>query len=439
VKAVKTLTLVLCLFVLTGTLHSQNKRFQLKGKVLNRQSLAPVRGATIVPDGLRKGSVSGQDGEFSIFIYHVPVYLNIAHVGYEAQKIWIDTVTTSITILLNTATVQLREVEVKAVNPPQAFFRDEKYSVLDYECDSNRIYLLIYRFRLNRSELLCKSLEGDTLARSGPLPFKPTGLFRDCIHYIHLMGNDSVYQVCLRGDSIKLRFPSDMNHFQDILASCIASTDSMLFFRKESRDQLSIEFYKVHRRTSQKQLLSMVSDEEKLKMLRRSPSEYRYVVMKDAPRNTEEDLINDDPATMYAKALNWQWLKKIMYRSNQSSLQKIDELLCVCNTSDNTLEIYTLDGDFTSRLKMPVEEIGKKQWTTEIYVDDIYSKAYTSFLKSGGYFSLYRINLNTGELRFVIGAEHGFPRKVRIHKGFMFYLYDTPGGGANRQLFRQKL
>lgn len=52
---------------------------------------------------------------------------------------------------------------------------------------------------------------------------------------------------------------------------------------------------------------------------------------------------------------------------------------------------------------------------------------------------MYRINLNTGELKLMLGAEHGYPQKVRVHKNYLYYLYETPGGGDNRLLYRQKL
>ena len=413
---------VFCCMAVTA----QNHRMQLKGKVLDRQTQAAVSGANISIAGTRRGCVTNKDGEFSLVFYYPPVYMNVSHVGYETQKIWLDSTSKSITVLLIQSVRLLQEVEVKAKNEPQPFFKDNKYTVLDYEVDSNRVYLLIYRFRLKKSELLYKSLDGDTIARSGSLPFKPSGLFLDCMGNVHVLNEDSSYQVYRHGDTLDLCCTAEIGRFRSFLADCVASTDSLLFFRTESPDQLSVEFYQVNRQTSRRQILSSVSDKEKLKMLSRNPEDYRYLVMENPPRNYED-------------VLAWQWLKKIIYGKNTSSLHRIDELLCIFNTADYTLELFTMGGVFTSRLKMPIPDIGANQWTSDIYIDKIDHRAYTSFLKSGGYFTLYRINLNTGELKQILGAEHGFPQKVRVHKNYLYYLYETPGGGDNRLLYRQKL
>jgi hypothetical protein len=96
------------------------------------------------------------------------------------------------------------------------------------------------------------------------------------------------------------------------------------------------------------------------------------------------------------------------------------------------------DGNFTSKLKMPVEKISEGKWTTEIYFDNMTNRAFTSFRK-GGLFTLYRIDLNTGELKRQLSPIHDFPRKIRVHNNFLYYLYDVPGEGDNKHLFRQKL
>ena len=134
----------------------------------------------------------------------------------------------------------------------------------------------------------------------------------------------------------------------------------------------------------------------------------------------------------------WNWVKKVLYKPNTSTLHKIDDMLCVFNTADYTLELYTLLGEFTSKLKLQVQKTNAGRWTTEIYIDDIDGKAYTSFIKNGK-MTLYRVDLNTGELKRITSSRHMFPQKVHVHNNFLFYLYDIPGQGDNKHMFRQKL
>jgi hypothetical protein len=228
-------SLILIFICISPVSFAQNKRMQFKGKILDRETRAVITGANITISGTRRGTSSNDNGEFSIIIYNLPVYMTVSHLGYETQRIWLDNPSAPfITVLMNPVSRLLPEVEIKAKNEPLPFFKDNKYSVLDYEVDSNRVYMLIYRFRMVNSELLCKSVNGDTIAHSGILPFKPTGLFLDCMHNLHVLSDDSAYQVRRESDHLILYYPAEITRFRSVLADCVTSTDSLLFFRKES-------------------------------------------------------------------------------------------------------------------------------------------------------------------------------------------------------------
>jgi len=422
------------LICVSSVLIAQNKRMQFKGKVLDRETRAVITGANITISGTRRGTSSNENGEFSVTIYNLPVYMSISHVGYETQRIWLDNPSAPfITVLMNLVSSLLPEVEIKARNEPVPFFKDNQYSVLDYEVDSNLVYLLIYRFRLVNSELLCKSVNGDTVARSGTLRFKPTGLFHDCMGNIHMLSADSAYQVWRKRDHLDLLYPIGLSRFNLVLPGCVASTDSLLFFRKETPDHQSVDFYTIDRKTSRKQHLTMVRDEAKLKMLHDNPMDYFYLMMDTIPGVMMDTIAGDG-----GQGAEWIWVKKILYKNNKSTLHRIDDIMCIFNTADYTLALYTLSGEFTSKLKMPIEKIDDGKWTSEIYIDNIEKTVYTSFRK-GELYTIYRINLNTGELKRKLTTDHEFPQKIRVHNDFLFYLYTIPGKGDNKHLYRQKL
>ncbi|TSA29781.1 MAG: carboxypeptidase-like regulatory domain-containing protein [Bacteroidetes bacterium] len=407
------------------TLTAQKQNFYFYGKVLDKETRQPLHSVNISFTGTTLGSATNSRGEFSFFIDTIPVYMTVSHLGYQTQRIWLDNSSPSITVLLKPEARLLQEVEIKATNEPIAFFKDSQYSVLDYAVDSNRVYMLIYRFRRAESELLCLSLFGDTTSCSGALPFRPQGLFHDCLGYIHVLSNDSSYQIFRDSSVLRLVYPSDIERFRKTLSDCVASAGDLLFFRKVSRNQLGVEFYTINRKTSQRQHLTRADDEKKMKMLRRNPDDNALLMMGDIPDSREA-------------FQQYSWIKNVLYKPNTSSLHKLEEMICVFNTADYTLELYTLNGDFAAKLKMQVQETNDGRWTTEIYVDEIDHKIYTSFLKNGT-FTLYRIDLNNGDLKRIVTASHMYPQKVKVHHNFLFYVYDVPGTGDNKHMFRQKL
>ncbi len=403
--------------------QKQNRYFF--GKVVDRVTRAPISSANITFTGTNLGSSTNRRGEFSFFIDTIPVYMTVSHLGYETQRIWLDNTSASITVMLKLQAQMLQEVEIKAVNEPELFFKDTQYSVLDYEVDSNHVYMLIYRFTRSEAELLCLSILGDTASCSGSLPFRPSELFHDCLGHIHVLSHDTAYQVFRDSSILRLIYPAGIERFRKTLSDCVASAADLLFFRKSNRNQLGVEFYTINRKTNERQHLANANDEKRLKMLRLNPDDNAVMMMSHIPDSR-------DAFQEYA------WVKKILYKPNTSTLHKIDDILCVFNTADYTLELYTLAGEFTSKLKMQVENTHDGRWTTEIYIDDADRKAYTSFLKNGR-MTLYRIDLNNGDLKRIASTMHMFPQKIKVHNNFLFYLYDIPGEGDNKHMFRQKL
>lgn len=425
--------MILALFIFSlicAATSAQRQNRYFYGKVIDRETRVPISSANITFTGTRLGATTNSRGEFSFFIDTIPVYMTVSHLGYETQRIWLDNTSPSITVMLKLQATLLKEVEVKSMNEPELFFKDSQYSVLDYAVDSNRVYLLIYRFTKAESELICLSVSGDTASCSGSLPFRPVELFHDCLGHIHVVGHDSAYQVFRDSNLLRLIYPADIDRFRRTLSDCVASAGDLLFFRKVSQNKLGVEFYTINKKTSQRQHLTNANDEEKMKM---------------AQANSEGRISNDNSLLLMSRIpedrqtfQEWMWVKKVLYKPNTSSLYRISENLCVFNTADYTLELYTLDGEFTSKLKMQVQNTRDGRWTTEIYIDGIENKAYTSFLKNGR-MTLYRIDLNNGNLKRIATTPHMYPQKIKVHNNFLFYLYDIPGEGDNKHMFRQKL
>jgi hypothetical protein len=395
------------------------------GTVQDIETYSALPNVNISFTGTKLGCSTNANGEFSISIDTIPVYMIVSHLGYETQRIWLENTSGGINILLKPAARLLHEIEIKSQKEPQPFFKDDHYAILDYEVDNTLVYLLIYRFRLAKSELICKSDEGDTIARSGNLPFRPTGIFSDCLGYLHVLSADSAYQVFLRKDTLIFPHKADIQKFRSTMTDCVASTEDWLIFRKESVDRQTVDFYRINRKTSRKEYFASVKDDEKLKMLMHNPLDYYLLVMDTLPNSNEE-------------IAEWVWVNKILYKPNASVLYKIGDTLSLFNTTNGTLDLYDLDGKLVSRLTIPIIKTGDGEWTKEIYTDQSTHIPYTSFLKNG-IFTLYRINLNTGKLKMMQRAAHAFPQKVKVHHNFLYYIYDLPGTSDNKQLFRQKI
>jgi len=414
---------ILLTFILQITLAQKQYNFYY-GKVLEAGTKTGLSGVNIAIEGSKTGTVTDKKGAFSFFTDSIPATLVVSHIGYETKIILLDATSFSLNLYLSRKVNELPEVEISA-NAREPFFRDDHYSVLDYETDSNMVYLLVYRQFLSNSTLICKSLEGDTVAGSKPFYFRPERLFRDCLGVLHVLSHDSGFQVFRLGKQLHLIHPVNLKKFDDVLKNCVASSSEILYFQNITNRGQSVEYYGVNRKTLQRNTISEIRDEKKSKMLRRNAKDAQLMGSSIQP-DSREDFVT------------WNYVHKILYRPIKTSLLKIGGYICLFNTPDRQIEFYDSVGNFSYKLAILVDNIKDGRWTNDIMVDETDGKVYTLFVRNGIY-SICEININNGELKKRTMLTHLYPAKIKVYNRWVYYLYDVAGDPDNKMLFRQKI
>ncbi len=394
------------------------------GKVIETGKKTGMQGVNLSVEGSKIGTVTDKTGAFSFFIDSLPATLVVSYIGFETKTILLDATSFSLTLYLSRKATDLQEVEIKA-DAREAFFKDEHYAVLDYELDSNMVYLLIYRQNRSNAELICKNLEGDTIAASAPFYFKPERLFKDCLGKLHVLSHDSGFQVYRQEKQLHLIHPVNLKKFDDVLKNCVAATPEVLFFQNVTDHGLGVEYFGVNRLTFIKKPISRITDEKKMKMLRRNPEDAQLLGSQIQPSGRDE-------------FVTWNYVHKILYRPIKTSLFRIGRYICIFNTPDRQMEFYDSAGAFSYKLALHIDEVGDGRWSNDILTDETDGMVYTFFIRNGT-FSIYKININNGLLKYRMSLFHAYPRKVKVYNGWVYYLYDVAGDPDNKMLYRQKL
>jgi hypothetical protein len=432
---------ILCLILLicfAPDVSAQGRYRFFYGKVLDKVTKQPVSNVNFSVKDSRAGTVSDGKGEYSFYLDSIPAILTVSHVGYETKKIILDTASFKMTLYLIPVVKQLKEVVISAT-PQETIFKDEHYAVLDYDIDSGYIYLLVYRNRFSKSEIICRTPGGDTIAQSGLLPFIPKTLTHDCLGYLHVLSGDSAYQLFRKGKVIMLIHPVTTNKYDEVLSDCVASTSEFLFFKRATDYGLGTEFYTINRKNNSRRWIAQVRDEKKAKMLRRN-QEDAWMLINPSPPGQEGKMSESRADVENANGTmdSWYWAKKVVYSPVKSFLYRIGEFICIFNTPNKIMEFYDLEGNFSYKIELKTDNAGGGRWTNDILIDGITLKVFTTYLKNG-VISLYEIDLNTGMLTKVLSTFHYFPQKLRISDNYLYYLYDDPISPDNKMLFRQRL
>lgn len=415
--------------LLTAACFAGNKPMAQKhynffyGKIFETGTKKGIAGVNLAIVGSRSGTVTDRRGEFSFFTDSLPVTLTVSHIGFETKTILLDATSFSLTLYLTRKATELQEVEIKA-RAHEVFFKNDQYSILDYEIDSNMIYLLVFRQNLSKSEMICKNTDGDTVATSKPFYFRPEKLFRDCLGNLHLLGHDSGFQIYREDKRLLLIHPVNLKKFEDVLKNCVASTPEILFFQKTTDHGLGVEFFGINRKTLLKNPIARVADEKQMKMLRRNPEDARMM----------QSMIQPDSREGF---VTWNFVHKILYRPVKTTLYRIGGFTCIFNTPDRQIEFYDIEGNFSYKLELKTDKIRDGRWTNDIVIDERKQKAFTTFISNGQY-TLYEIDMNSGFLKKRLTLYHYYPEKIRVYDNCVYYLYDVPEDRDNKMLFRQK-
>ena len=415
--------LVMMNLLVSNQLNAQRNPKFFYGTVTDDATRRPVTGANLKVEGSKVGTTTDKKGAFSFFIDSIPATLTISYIGYKTKSVILDETSYSLSLYISRTPIELEEVEIaaKAIEP---FFQSERFTVLDYDIDSNQVWLLIYRQRISNAQLICKDIYGDTLATSAPFSFKPTRLFRDCIGTLHVLGRDSGFQVFMNEGMITFIHPVKMKKFDMVLKNCVAASEEFLFFRRETENGLSVEFFGIDRKTLNRQNLSVVGDEEKLKMKRRNRDD-ALLLGRDKPPDSREDFVT------------WNYVHKILYRPVSASLFILGGFTWIFNTPEMQAECYDAGGNFSGKIKLKTDQPGLGRWTKDVLTDLTDGKVFTTYIRNGRY-SLYEIDLNTGALKHRVDLEHLFPEKIKVYNGWVYYLYDVDSSADNKVLYRQK-
>jgi hypothetical protein len=406
--------------------YGQGKYHFFYGKVQNKYTSIGIYNVNITFEGLKTGSVTDKKGAFSVYIDTLPVIMVLSHIGYETKFVFLDNTSFSLIIDMVPQVKELREVEIKGSEMnADPVVKASAFSVLDYEPDSGNVYMLISRFRTNDVLLVLLSGSGDTIARRVCTEFSPRKLFKDCLGYIHILANDSAYQIFHSGNNLLLLYSTTLKRFKNLLSDCVLSTNDLLFYKKTIEHDQGVSYFTVKRIARERQNLSTIKDSSKLMMAKKNPGDWNLLLRKRIPEGRED-------------FVSWSYVHKILYRPLSSCLFKIESQICVLNTSEHTIEFYQPNGTYSSKLLIKVNKSIEGKWSGELYIDEISSKVYTTFFKNGEY-EVYRLNLNTGELIRRAKIDKLFPDKVCIHNGFIYFLFRENGVSMNVDLYRQKL
>lgn len=440
------LSCMILILLFTKTAYTQ-ERIPLEGKVYDLNTDMPLSGAHILIVGSSYGTISGPDGSFRLSVISFPVVLKVTHIGYEERQFTIEEDFHSEELMLG---IQFSAETLDAVTisdkKAELIFKDNSYSVLDFEFHENGLILLIYRNRLKMSELVLLSTLNDTLAVLSSLPGRAQALHRDCRNFIHYISYDTAYQVHFTGEELKILHPMHINVFLPVAEAFHAYHNDQYYFGIPKMYDQAIQYIRYDSVAEDYVPFRLVYNPVTLQIMMDNPSHgYMMDIMMDGKRDFKalsagaSESIDEQREKIQAArhiTIEAHYLKTTVYKPLCAPLFKSPPNLVLFNHPLSRIEFLSPEGKLERATNINYHN--DNDWDEKILKDEITGNYYTSYTRQNRC-SIHLIDIETGQLGSANILYYPFVKKVLIRNGYVYFTYRQPGSIERTMLFRQKL
>ena len=455
--------LTFCIFINQIIVIAQIHPF--KGTILDEQTLKPIQDVNIKVFGTTNGTSTDKAGRFTLTFDKIPAELIFTCIGYESATYEITKQSgKTIEFLLRPRSYMLQEVDISSKRY-SFLFKDKDYSVLDYELIDDKILLLIFRNQLKQSELVLLDRDGDTLAISTLPELPPNSLYKDFlanVHYFSKMHHS--YQCVYSEQHSRIEFfpQTDIDSLLSYVEPFIFKMDERLYFQEKIASGFGIAFGFFEKGKGKKYLRKCVNETKIAESIDDAIFYQKWNAQIGAANILSPDDIESDLAFDFSQSgLEGAAFGKNEQRAHQFEFYTMvypivktgDDYIVFFNFAIDTIEIMNKDGKTLNFIPVKFHKNIKLQsdtgnsiklsstrwrWGSMILSDEYSHEVYTIFL-SNGMVRVQRVDLKTGKLNSGTVLPFPFPEKIRIYKGFAYFLVKRDGINDNWKLVKCKI
>ena len=205
---------------------------RITGKVVDAASGAPIPYAHIIIKGTETGTISNLDGVFRVEVPQLPVVLVVSEVAHQSR--FVRVISDSVVVAMEPFALELEGITL--IEKGQPYFRMAE-KVMDFEFYDDKILILSSSGR----EVRLLDHRGN-IVDVAPTPGKFTELFKDCMDNLHLVAEDTAWQVYYDYEQLRFIHPHPTYLFDLYLRNCRGRFEGGLIYSLTKRRGLVNSF-----------------------------------------------------------------------------------------------------------------------------------------------------------------------------------------------------
>lgn len=412
---------------------------------LDKNSLQPIPNAEVEinnGDTLFKliTNVNGYVLSSKIFVYDkYRMLISVQHPLYETQVLrnnffQFEIDTQEVKLFLKPIKQQWFDpVKVKAPGVPDTVFQSKEFNVADFEVTENGDFiLLVYPKRTGQRNSLVL-FDGITVKDSLAVDQEGINLIKDYRNKIHLVCHEQVFQVQTLQNKITLN-SIPKSYFTTYVMPIVDTTTSKMFFNNYNEFYPAFDYFSLDLIDSTYRKVIHIEDTFMMELYR---SEYKWVDVRTQLWAKRKELETGIDAQIWVGA-NY-FTQSIYFKMPFAPMFKVCDSIYVFDFPSDRLFVHNGFGERERSLAIHFHyKKDKTGWKRNILMDQSTGVLYAVFEKDG-ITSLGQIDLQKGTITTFHKIYHKYVEKIRIHKGYVYYIYRPFESIQKRFLYKERL
>lgn len=409
---------------------AQSRGIELAGVVVDLETKEPMDQANIAIEGiLYRGTVTDEQGRFSIQVDSLPVTLIISSIGFETQKVFVEN-TETLLIKCQKYSNELPEILVSATPKVDTVY-PEPYNVIDYVFRDDYLILLVYKNVFEKYELFLLDAQEQYVAHLPLADYLPVSLFKACNEDIYVTTTNGVYLIESDEKTIQLGPWIEQQKYDQIIRPCVLALDDLYFYQRYFYQGQALRYFglKEGAGTDSISVLPMIEYEANIIRLVEETGNRM-------PRSGDfwDDRVTERFRGMREGSYALVGQLAMFFPRLYAPIVKKDSIICLFNHFSSTIQFFNKNG--LQLREVPIRYHKMKRWKKYILYDEFTQEVYTAFHTRWGEY-ICRIDLETGTLSDAVPLDLAFIEKVTIRNGVLYFLHRNPYQGARNRMIQR--
>jgi hypothetical protein len=409
-------------FYLLFCLLTANAQPLFTGYVSDAVSRKPLEGVVISSLPGQKSTVSDSAGKFQLRLSKTDTSLRFYTLGYYTEIILLKNLNEPHHVKLQPKSLLLSEVTIS--DKPAVVYGSEIYWVSDFEFYGKYCLLLAYRETARKNPELFVLSEALNVCKTIVVPHPAQTFFRDAFGGVHLLSATHSLQINILPPDTAIRIfmqESLIEDFNTILKPVIAQTNGYFYYEQYDQSRMNVLYGVLNTQTREMALLQGITDTARAEMFNDELARRERL----AQSGGFDYLLKSD--AYYAA--------NVVYKHPVASrLFRTGDSIYVADLCNKILSVYSPSG-----LLVRKTDIRFPDWErmpSDILTDDKTGRAYL-YKEIKGKTWLTELNLLNGSYGATVKLDFLYAKHIRIHDGWVWFLYRTRETDEHATLYRQ--